>query len=881
MSFIPAFFMSRIFIKYALYSFLLMAHVFAGVGGKLSGVIQSELGEVLEGADVIISGTDHGTATNTEGQFFILNINPGHYTVKIMMMGYKTSIQTDLIIRSDFTTQLDVVMIQTPLEGEEVQVVAARPLIQRDATSSVKVIDAENIVDMPVNDFKDILVTQAGFTEDASGGIHVRGGRTKEILYMIDGVVVKDPLQGDFSGSVNQNAIQEMTIISGTFNAEYGQAMSSIVNIVTKDGGDELHGKLEFISPELTKSIYHTAGAFDVVSDTNYQWIDLKESIYPYLEANLAQQSTKPLLSLFDLPLSGSGSFNLGGKLPLGNTHFYFSSFYRSMDSQLPHGFDVNQDVQIKLTTKPNPNMKLALHVHSSNRLYQNYSHRWKYRPEYQGHTFKSNDRLAFTFTHSMSEALYYSLYLTSQNVSTFSGVMDKSPEDYERPLTDETVYFYDVGNSGSYTDNHSTTTSLKYDLTFQANQNHLIKAGFTATPHTLNLYTEDQPWIGGTNFKDDTTFTPIEGSFYIQDKIELDFLIFNLGLRWDYVDPQASMWQDINRFVEWDSTNNVWAPAELSPAPFQSNWSPRIGLAYPVTDKTVFHFSYGHFFQTPTFDAMTYNAEKDVSSALPLVGNPKVSAQKTIAFETGLKQALGNDLAMEFSIWSKDIRDLLSTVQIRYLSNMYVAYANTDYASVKGFDLSLDKRFSGIFGGSFAYTMSVAKGNNSNPIGGYFSAYVQEEVPHQEFYLDFDQRHDISLSAYIRTHKNSGLNIGNFHPFSNINASILLNTGSGLPYTPYVDPTFRVDMNSARKPWTFSMDLRIKKRLIFKSIAMTSFLEIINLTNYENVYYVYSRTGKPFDPGFSGVGTSVDANHNPSHVGRGRNMKAGLSFAF
>ena len=113
------------------------------------------------------------------------------------------------------------------------------------------------------------------------------------------------------------------------------------------------------------------------------------------------------------------------------------------------------------------------------------------------------------------------------------------------------------------------------------------------------------------------------------------------------------------------------------------------------------------------------------------------------------------------------------------------------------------------------------------------------------------------------------------------MNASLLINAGSGLPYTPYVDPTLHVEVNSARKPWTFTADLRVKKRMAIGLFNFTSFFEIINLTNYENVYYVYSRTGKPFDPGFSGVGTSVDANHNPSHVGRGRHMKAGLSVIF
>ncbi len=859
----------------------IFSFAYGGVGGKLAGKITNENNDPLIGVNIIIENTDFGTVSNNDGEYYILNISPGHYNIKFMMIGYKTSIQQDVVVMSDFTARLSVVMEQTVISGEEVTVIATKPLIQRDATSSVKVIDAEDIVDMPVIDFKDILATQAGFTEDASGGIHVRGGRTKEILYMIDGVVVKDPLQGDFSGSVNQNAIQEMTIISGTFNAEYGQAMSSVVNIVTKEGGEELKGKIELISPQLTTSPYHFSNVFSTVSDSNYVWTNLKDPLFNYLKTNLKNSVASPLLPLLNLPVQGSTSLNIGGKIPMGNSRFFASAFYSSNDDYLPHGIDINQDIQLKLTTQISSKIKLAAHLHSSNRLYQRYSHKWKYRPLYQAHTFKTNDRIALTLTHFISKPMYYTLYLTKQNVATRTGVMDMIPEEYERPLTDETVYFYDTGNQGIFVDNQSTTYSAKLDFTYQLNNIHLLKTGFTFTPHTLDIYTEENPWVGGTNFKDDTTFTPKEGSFYIQDKIELDYIILNLGLRWDYVDPNATMWKDITRFVEWDSTNNVWMPSELTTAPSQSNWSPRIGIAYPITDKTVFHFSYGHFFQSPTFDALTYNAEKDVSASLPLVGNPRVQAQKTVAFETGLKQALSNHASLEVNLWSKDIRDLLSTVQIRYLSNMYVAYANTDYASVKGLDISLDKRFTGMFGGSIAYSLAVAKGNNSSPIGGYFSAYELEEVPHQEFYLDFDQRHDVSISMYIRTPSKTGPPLAGFYPFSNMNTNLLINAGSGLPYTPYVDPTLRVDINSARKPWTFSADLRVKKQMMYKSVGLTFFVEIINLTDYQNVFYVYSRTGKPFDPGFSGVGTSVDANHNPSHVGQGRTFKAGINFAF
>ena len=215
----------------------LQQFIFAGVGGKISGTVTSEDQGVLVGVNVVIDGTHMGTATDEKGEFFILNVPPGTYSVKFMMIGYKIAVHQDVQVVSDFTTKVNAALELSTLDArEEVYVVATRPLIQRDATATIRVIGADDIISMPVDNINDILATQAGFTTDESGDIHVRGGRTKEILYMIDGVIVRDPMEGDFSGTVNQNAIQEMTVISGTFNAEYGQAMSGIVNIVTKDG---------------------------------------------------------------------------------------------------------------------------------------------------------------------------------------------------------------------------------------------------------------------------------------------------------------------------------------------------------------------------------------------------------------------------------------------------------------------------------------------------------------------------------------------------------------------------------------------------------------------------------------------------------------------
>lgn len=871
-------------IRQTLFTLLLSSSLlWSATGGKLAGRVTSADGDPLIGVNIIVEGTNLGAASGQNGEYYILEIPPGKYSVRYSMIGFKTHIIQAVEIQSQFTTTQNVALESTVLEGEEVVVVAERPLFQKDATSKIVVMDSDEITNMAVADFKDVLVTRAGFTEDASGGIHLRGGRTREILYMIDGMVVKDPLIGDFTGTVNQNAIKEMSIISGTFNAEYGEAMSGVVNIITKEGSKNFHGRFEYLSDQINSSPYHKQGAFFSVEDTNYTYVNLRDMLLTTYQNAASGTYPKGLLPLFDLPAKGTNNITLSGPL-LGKSNFFLSGYYGATDSPLPHGTNIRQDVELKLTQHPTPKLKISQHLHTSTRLYQSYAHSWKYQPEHQAHTLRTNDRLAINVTNHLSESMFYRFSLSQMKTGTHTGVQDKTPDQYVRPSTDVTVYFYNpkndtvkyVGDQGIYTDNLTSTQAVKFDLVNQINFRHQIKTGFQYSRHYLDIYTEDEPWEGGANFKDDTTFTPTEASFYIQDKIEYETLILNLGIRYDRLDPNAAMWRDVTRFVVWDSTADAWKQAPVEDVPPRTKWSPRIGFAFPVTDNMVFHFSYGHFFQNPSFDAITYNAQKDISSTLPLVGNPKVKPQKTIAFETGLKQSITPDVGLEITAWTKDIRGLLSTEQIRYLSNQYILYSNTDYASVKGMDLTLTKRPTGYFSGSLAYTLSVAKGNNSNPTAGYFSAYTQEEIPHQEYFLSFDQRHDISANLNIHTPVNYGPQIIGFYPLEQMNVNLLINAGSGLPYTPYVDPTIRVDVNSARKPWTFTADLRLQKSILLKNPQLVLVAEVTNLTDHKNVLFVYSRTGKPFDPGFSGVGTSEDANHNPAHLGPGRAIKLG-----
>ena len=160
----------------------------AGTTGKISGTIRDlSTGEPLMGANIIIEGTSMGAATDVDGQYIILNISPGVYDVKSMMIGY-TSVRTvGIKISIDVTTALNFQLQSSVLEFEEVTITAERKIVRKDLTSSLSIVGSDEIAEMPVEEFEDILALQAGIIIGAEGEIHIRGGRSSEISYLVDG----------------------------------------------------------------------------------------------------------------------------------------------------------------------------------------------------------------------------------------------------------------------------------------------------------------------------------------------------------------------------------------------------------------------------------------------------------------------------------------------------------------------------------------------------------------------------------------------------------------------------------------------------------------------------------------------------------------------
>src|SRR5262245_60385518 len=206
----------------------------AGTTGKLAGHIVDAAKQPLMGVNIAIPAARLGGLSNEDGSYSVLNIPAGTYDVRVTLLGYQPVVNTGVVISADNTTTLDVTLKVAPVQMQEVVVKAERPVVDVNQTSQVANISRKEIEKLPVQELQDLVNLQAGVVDG-----HFRGGRAGEVQYQVDGVTVNNPYDNTSSLRLDRSLLEEVQVIQGTFDAEYGQAMSGVVNAVLRSGGDK------------------------------------------------------------------------------------------------------------------------------------------------------------------------------------------------------------------------------------------------------------------------------------------------------------------------------------------------------------------------------------------------------------------------------------------------------------------------------------------------------------------------------------------------------------------------------------------------------------------------------------------------------------------
>ena len=821
---------------------LLTVPNFAANYGKISGkVVDQETGNPLPSVNVVVEGTALGAATDFEGQYVILQVPPGNYTVVANMIGYRRTRMEAVTVRVNRIAYADFALVPEILGGEELIVVAERPVVEKDITATMRSVNADDIAKLPSTTVNDVLLTQPGVV--SSGGLHFRGGRSGEVIYFIDGIPLVQPLFSDINSSevINRESIAEMQVISGTYSAEYGNSMSGIINITTKEGTSKFRGYL---------NIKSSKAGFEQNS------VDYNRAV-----------------------LRGSVS----GPLLFSKTSFFISANYDDRDNYLPWGYRTEKNVFAKIVDRHIKNLKINLGVNLSDGIHKNYSHRWKYIPDQYWYEPRSNSKLfQLGLTHTLTPKLYYTVNFYYNAYHYDSGDFDYNNLSPAYKL-DENKEFYRQSFVSSFEEDDQQTLGVKGDLLWQANNFNEVKAGFEFRQNRIDRFYISSPYYDD-HILDDYLKEPREAAAYIQDKINFSSIILSLGLRYDLTDPNSNYW--LSPYDAYYNKDISYRKAER-----HSQLSPRLGISYPVSDKTVFHFGYGHYFQRAEYQHL-YKSGADENYKQNMImnlrtgngrfGDANLKPEKTITYEFGLSHQLKTDFLVNVSVYSKKITNLLGTRTFFAGSRAdiwetYTLYINEDFAYNNGLEIQLRKiRGRNLFG-EINYTYAVAEGSSSGPL----ERVGIEEANRQTlkfFPLDFDQRHTVNFNLTFQLNPKEGPYLGGIYWLENFRSTLLFRNGSGLPYSKGIrGATEPYEVNNGRLPANWFIDLKAEREFSLGAVELVPYLEIYNLTNRKNVVYVDPYTGKP---DFS-YGRTYEYAANPLNWGAPRIIYLGLILNF
>ena len=215
----------------------LASNLIAQTSGKVRGTVTDEAtGEALIGANVLIDGTGLGAATDENGEYFILNVSPGAYTMRAEIIGYQTAVELDVRVFIDLTTTINFVTSVEAVTGEAVEVLAERPLVQPDVAGTVINVSGGDIENIPVRSVGDFISQQAG----VEPGMVIRGSGINETAFVVDGISTRGGRDGTPQTAIALTSVDELQVQTGGLGSGVANARGGAINIVTKDPRDRM-----------------------------------------------------------------------------------------------------------------------------------------------------------------------------------------------------------------------------------------------------------------------------------------------------------------------------------------------------------------------------------------------------------------------------------------------------------------------------------------------------------------------------------------------------------------------------------------------------------------------------------------------------------------
>ncbi|MCX8010972.1 MAG: hypothetical protein N3A61_07460, partial [Ignavibacteria bacterium] len=599
-------------------------------------------------------------------------------------------------------------------------------------------------------------------------------------------------------------------------------------------------------------------------------------------------------------------------------------------------------NITAKLSWEISPSFKTIFSFNGSDKYWTDFDWLWKYNPNNLPKWSRDNKNFNFLINHILSKSTYYTLNFGYLGVNLKGSLNDMNPSQFWRfykngneydylswksisngysilpdsiksiikpPQTDLLTGFYnEKGYNSIWRDDVTSTFTLKGDFTSQVHEEHLVKTGFEFQYNDISYIDIQGGGVQLSNygewaFRRDSVnkpapvllpgpypefsqyrfvfhVYPMTGSFYAQDKFEKEFLIINAGVRLD--------WFWLGNTVDDKDWKKQWEDA----TGLKSDWkkfkyklSPRFGISFPISEKTVLFFSYGHFNQLPE---MQYFYRDPYSSST--TGNPHLDYEQTILYEFGLTHQLFSDWAVDIKSYAKDISKQVGGTQLKGARGIPVTlFDNKSYGRARGLEFEFTKRYSYFTSGKLTYTIQWADFYSSSAFDDYIRSLNDFPYPIRERRAGWDIRHQIIFQASLTSPAGNAPKVFGLQLPDDWNITILSRFSTGQPYTPYTtDPALRQKLENVETgPSSSSTDIKISKGFNIWKIKLTLEADIFNLFDQNNVQIGYgfnTLTGKPYRYGDLQEGTkqyydwyTMYRLMTPMQFSTGRYIKVGL----
>ena len=752
----------------------------AATMGKIIGQVKdAETGAPLIGANIQLMNTAQGTTSDLDGKYVILNVFPGMYTVRFSYIGYETMNKSGEYVSSDNTTWINVALKPSVFQGAEVTVVADRPLIDENMTASKQISTSEEFKKEPINSVSEILETQAGIFQGS-----FRGDSRVQTVFLLNDISVNSGLFSDNFTGFNLSAIQEISVLTGGYSAEYGDARAAVINVVEKMTTQGIHGSVQ--SRIRPKGKYHFGPNMysrDNYDITNYgieYWTDQSsKELSPFYGQNpdtllatwQTQSTPDPVLGDYAERSEPEIEATLYGGL-FKRISFLLSGRYKKGVGIYPQGIAYNPEnnVQAYVNFEISPSLKIRLggfvggyeSAAPSGTNFDSWEsaqeHEWlglttvtdpysdsKYNP--MGVIYdhfpelREWQQVYIRLTHIINEKSFYKVvgsYLDDHmNRSDRYGVVPDSLWSRRDDTYLMVSRFRDQGYFHGWDDNRSQVKQLTLDYTNQYLPNQELKVGAGMKQYNFDVTHYMTSYEGGGRWNLLNVFDgqPYEGHFYATNLMEYPGIRLNAGVRVDFFnqnrDASANMFdplaiQPSTPGHDPDQPLGIPGVPETVPTELQVAISPRLGISHPLSSVSVVRFSYGHFYQRPSWSKMFgfpfVNYTEDMETVLDpfaqqttymeewqgFYGNASLGYERSTQYELGFDYVFRNIIKAKVTGYYKDSdreANVITGLYAKdYTATKALTISNGGYSDTRGLELDMETRLPGVFNCGIGY---------------------------------------------------------------------------------------------------------------------------------------------------------------------------------